>query len=136
MNPGPELDARVCQALGIERLPHPRRSGLEQELREARLALRRVLPNYRAGAVRRVESLQAELAALEDPCPPVSTSWEAMRLVVEAMEARWFTLRTRCAPGAVREATFHRSGGYDCTATADELPEAVCRAVLKALGEE
>lgn len=71
--------------------------------------------------------------------PAISTSWEGMGLVLEAMKARGWDYEVRSIPAASvatrAHCEFHRAFGEFSDRSADSLPMAVALAALTALGE-
>lgn len=94
--------------------------------------------------VRNCSDMTLPLAAdWPQPPPRYSESWDAMRLVVEAMMMRGWFVDVKCGDyqtGRSYDVEFHRwddgCGAIEVQSTAETLPVAVCRAALAALEHE
>lgn len=129
LQPGPALDALVCEALGIAPdfywVVDPE-TGLSfgnshGSLEDAELTIAETGVNWE---IRR-------------GYPSVSTTWSRMRLVVKAMNKRGFTFQlTTCDEGANVIFASGEDDPENWDPTKLGAPYAVCLAALKALGKE
>lgn len=120
MKPGPEMDATVCVALGI--------APVEWQVRQSYMM---VLFETSASAEEHVRRFGGDITIVY---PPVSTDIAAAWLVVEALRAKGWRYLIRddyAEENVVFWKQHHEDGGWHA---AEALPEAICRACLKALG--